>query len=300
MCEIFIIDPKNNENELIEANASDMFDKNPDGIGLVAIDRDEDNWEFEYRTWKSAGYNSEKVMDFIEAEEDAWRLIVHARLATCGETNAAQAHPIMMDCEECDVSAVIHNGVVSNDQTWYNVLIEEGHNFRTEVDSEVIAHEHNHIPQDIDEMEEPELSGSLNYILLQKDAILVRSGSRYKDAESLKMGKTTRIEWDEELSSGTRWRLVTPDGEIQDEDARSSYRQGNGSRYWTGYGPTSRNYNTQKGGCPSPNGDGEEDSDNPTQLPANDWNRGASDNDDSPSRSYQRWEDWPPEDQEAS
>lgn len=223
MCEISVIDPEPNDIQRLVDVTEAMYKRNNDGVGLVGVYPEGD--EFRYTEYKSTEFDENAVAGFFGGNQEAWRVVVHCRLATAGGVSHDATHPIHVDCDKCDARKVIHNGIVTGHASWMQSLEGDGHEFETEVDSEVIAHSLGDLPSDIDDLDEENfgLTGSLNFLVMGKERILIRSGTKYQDrARDFLMGRPVRCAWDGEKKQ--QWMLVHPDKDVQTTPASAQSR----------------------------------------------------------------------------
>ncbi len=110
--------------------------------------------------------------------------IAHTRWATHGEPTTINAHP-HMDCE--NKIAVVHNGIIENYKVLKKNLQNEGHQFRTDTDTEVLAHLIEEIHKKIDDLHKAVneslklVEGTYGLVVLSKEEpdklIVARKGS---------------------------------------------------------------------------------------------------------------------------
>jgi len=229
MCEIAVFKaaPVAEEPEtFVTKMVQPMYEANNDGVGLAAVYPDEDDGTFEYDVIKAhQNPDWEQIIEWTGERADAWRIVVHARLATAGGTGFRQTHPIYVSDDDVDTKWAVHNGVVYSQKRRRSSLQDEGHEFNTAVDSEVIAHEYDTLPEqdELDEWDQPSLNGSLNFLLLGSEKILIRNEDKYTITDEIVM--TCRSDWlgendDSIIDDG--YALITPDNTFETVEAEST------------------------------------------------------------------------------
>ena len=227
MCEIAAINPTAHSIDAQTELATNLYAENDDGLGVAAVYNEGDH--FEYDVAKAETPSWQDVIGWLDDHDDAWRIIMHARITTAGGNGFHETHPLRVACDKTDVEWVIHNGQVYNHRSMRRKLQSKGHFIKTEVDSEVIAHAHGEVPNtlDDDEFDEPRLKGRLNYLLLGRNGILVRNTGKYQIDHSLKMMCSHR-EFEAPDRNDEGFMLFRPDGVVEtaDADVSGSYSWG--------------------------------------------------------------------------
>jgi predicted glutamine amidotransferase len=237
MCEIAVVDPDQFSIQNIQQLAGNFHEEQGDGIGVFMVIPDGDT--FTYESYKSADPHWQTLWSFTRRHiDDAWRVVIHGRAGTSGGVSREAAHPIHVDCDDCSVEHIIHNGSVRNRKQKMKQLKRNGHDFTTGVDTEIIAHKVGDLPASVEEHTSAtyKMYGNLNYLVFAEDGFLIHTEKKYHLSEDVTMTCRYRdFEDPEELGfekgTDTEWMLVTPSEEDNKvatvemkERSSSSYR----------------------------------------------------------------------------
>lgn len=186
MCEIAVLDPSRYSSSELKSAAVTLYDSMRSSLGVVAVKENEDRTKFEYDTYKAVVPDKEVLLEFIEeTKEESVRIIIHGRMATHGAVTVEHSHPLEINCDECNVDYLIHNGVVPGFEYERGQLTNEGHNFTTEVDSELIAHDFGEVPNQFEGFEDL-YHREPGFLLLNEDRIFIHA-SRYQLTNDARM-----------------------------------------------------------------------------------------------------------------
>jgi len=127
MCGIFGYIGKENCAPILINGLKKLEYRGYDSVGISVISN------HEIKTFKQKG----KIENLKVPEINSNIGISHTRWSTHGIPNDINAHP-HTDCE--GKIAIVHNGIIENFDNLKEVLINKGHKFKSETDSEVLAH----------------------------------------------------------------------------------------------------------------------------------------------------------------
>lgn len=245
MCEIVVVDPDRTDNQAIHQLAAQLLKEQGDGFGILSVQTSSDEPNFTYDAYRHTDPDWLELHKFLERNnEDTWRYILHGRAKTTGGVCRHNTHPLPVDCEKCEsIKWVIHNGSIRKHQQNRASLISAGHTFETTVDSEIIPHKVQELPDDIDELDNNtyNIRGNLNYLVFTTEGILVRLSRKYYVTDDFIVSCSTRRRDSEavtaeygEMDNDYEWFIITAADEDQDGDVVINRKQRSRNTYYSG------------------------------------------------------------------
>lgn len=218
MCEIAILEPDEYSTKALKEISMELYESMRSSLGAVGVHQVDDKTKFGYDVFRDTDPNPEKLLEFVEAQQEkgAIRFIIHGRLATTGAVIDDHAHPLEMDCPVCNVDYVIHNGMVGAYRRAKNDLEEQGHEFTTGVDSEVIGHKVGGVPAGFDDPDEvdPEFETQPSFILMNDDNIFIHGSHGYHLSGDGRMKRTHRNFGPMYRDDNYNRVILTPEGAV--------------------------------------------------------------------------------------
>lgn len=194
MCEIAIIDPERYSASELKSVAMTLYESMRSSLGVLTVKNPDDTETFEFDVFRDTNPDPSEVLGFAEAavnDDDALRVIIHGRLATQGEVIEEHAHPLSIDCDQCDVDYVLHNGIITGYRAERRRLEDDGHDYQTDVDSEVLAHDFGTVPDSFEDGVMQKHGREPAFVLANEDRVFIRA-SGYQLAEDGRMARLRR------------------------------------------------------------------------------------------------------------